>query len=362
MQTIERGFRGAWWTVVALSIAACSSETGDEQGGSAGAPSTGGGQDGGANAGGSSDGAGTNAGAGDSGGDTSAGGAIGVGGSGGGEPITIPFACPGGRIAPGMNQVQVGDLTRSFYVDFPSDPSQPMGVVFSWHGFGDTLENHRAASALDPNGDPALPLAVITPDDSGLQPPMGLDWDIAKGTPADTNRDLAFFEAMLGCMNAQYSIDPTRIYSYGFSAGSVMTSLLHSRYPGLLSAIVAISGAWFNDPAEQDLVNFIDIAWSWPELDPADGGTVLLTHGGPNDQTVLGIMNLEDAAQAAFPFLKAANRIVVDCPHENGHSPHPEMTPAMVSAFFSAHRAGQPSPYESGTIQGFPASCQLRLP
>jgi predicted esterase len=283
-------------------------------------------------------------------------------GGGGGGGSAIPFLCPGGTIAPGMNTVPVGSAMRVFYADFPTDTSQPMGVLFSWHGYGQTAQDFRASTALDPNGDPSLPVVVITPDDSGLQPPVGLDWDIAKGTPADMNVDIAFFEAMLGCLNAQHDIDPQRIYSFGFSAGSVMTSLLHSRHPELLSAIIAVSGAWFNDQAEKDLVMLFTLDWNWPPLDPAHGGTVLLTHGGPTDVTVANILDLEASAQAAFPFLKAAGRVVVDCAHTQGHTPHPEVTPAVISKFISEHRAGEPSPYQMGGYAGFPASCMLRLP
>jgi predicted esterase len=202
-----------------------------------------------------------------------------------GEAPTIPFTCSGGAIVPGMNSIDVGGASRTFLADFPADLDRPLGVLFSWHGYGDTAMNFRAAVGLDPDADPALPVVVITPEDSGLPPPMGLDWDIAGGAAPD-NVDLALFEAVLGCLDAQYEVDATRIYSFGFSAGSVMTNLLHSSYPELLTTIVSASGAWFNDAAEAELVNIFDIDWNWPALDPAVGGTVLLTHGGPTDVTV----------------------------------------------------------------------------
>jgi hypothetical protein len=90
---------------------------------------------------------------------------------------------------------------------------------------------------------------------------------------------------MLGCSNEQHSIDASRVHSFGFSAGAVFTSLIHSRYPKLIAAIVTESGAWMNDPEETKLVELFTIDWSWPALDPADRGDVLLTHGGPNDVT-----------------------------------------------------------------------------
>ena len=91
---------------------------------------------------------------------------------------------------------------------------------------------------------------------------------------------------------------------------------------------------------------------------------MLLTHGGPTDITVYGVLDLEASAQAAFPFLRRANRTVVDCPHTAGHALHPEMTPAMISDFFSAHRGGQSSAYrtQADITDVFPTGCTLRTP
>jgi len=279
----------------------------------------------------------------------------------GGPPI--PFGCPGGSITAGMNSLTVGGKARTFYADLPSDPSKPMGVLFSWHGFNDSLTHHRQIAGLDPNANPALPVVVITPDDTGLPPPTGLDWDIGRGA-RNENPDLLFFEAMLGCLHAQLPIDSARIYSFGFSAGSVMSSLLHSVYPELISAVVAASGGWFNDPAQAKLVNWLTVKWGWPALDPHQQGAVLLTHGGPSDVAVFSVFDLEKAAEAAFPFLRAHNRVVIDCAHDRGHALHPEVTGSVVSRFISAHRAGTPSPYRSGgyAAADYPSSCQLRLP
>lgn len=274
---------------------------------------------------------------------------------------TISFACPGGSIAPGLNELEVDGRTRTFYADFPADTSGPMALVFSWHGFGDSAANFRTAMALDPDAIPTRPMIIVTPEDSGLLPTQGLDWDIAKGTADHPNRDLAFFEAMVGCFHEQYSIDPAGIHSVGFSAGAVMTNLIHSRYPQLVSSIVTMSGAWFNDPAQADLVNLFDIDWTWPELDPADGGTILMTHGGPSDVTVLNVLDLEASAQAALGFLENADRVVIDCAHTQGHRLHPEVTPALIASFLAAHRAGAPSPYLT-SFDGFPSSCALRAP
>ena len=222
---------------------------------------------------------------------------------------------------------------------------------------------------FDPDANPDLPVLVLTPEDTGLGPfgnPRGLDWDIRSGMPDYSNVDFPFFEAMVGCAKQQLDIDTKRIASFGFSAGSVMTSLLHTRYPSLFSVIIPASGVWFNDPAQIDMVNFIQVDWQWPALDATGIGTpILSTHGGGGDVIgALGItlINLEAAAQAALPFLANAGRVVIDCHHNGGHTLHPEITAQVISDFVSAHRAGEPSPYLNGDLTGLPASCTLIQP
>lgn len=283
------------------------------------------------------------------------------------EPPTIAFACPGGTIEDGSNTLSIGGKNREFFADFPSDTSGPMGVVFAWHGFGDSWTNFRKIG-LNPDADPNLPVIVLTPEDTKMNPPQGLGWDIRAGKPGESNIDIAFFEAMLGCLNEQQTIDSSRIYSLGFSAGSVFTALLHSRYPDLFAATVHQSGAWMNNPEETALVTLpfgMTIDWSWPDLNPADRGNVLMTHGGDTDKVgALGfnVFNLEDSAQAALPFLKAGNRTVIDCAHDKGHVLHPELSASMLVRYLTAHRAGAPSPFADGKLEGYPDSCTLRLP
>lgn len=290
-----------------------------------------------------------------------------VGAGGAGPTVTLDeFTCPGATLGQGLNTIMVGEHSRSFHLEFPDDMSGPIGVVFSYHGYKDTggdgdAAGWRSAAEVDANADPSFPVVVVTPIAIDFNPPVGLDWQLDKGTAAD-NVDLALFEAALGCLNEQYAIDPAQIYSYGFSAGSVMSSLLHSAYPHVVSAIACVSGMWFNDPAQVDMIQVISVAPEWPPLHPSDGGAVLVTHGGPNDTTIFNIANLEDMAQAAFPFLEAAERVVLDCGHDDGHTLHPELTTQHVMRFFADHRAGVPSPYLTQEPTGFPASCNLRLP
>lgn len=297
----------------------------------------------------------------------SAGSAGGAGAAGtGGTAPTIPFACPGGTIAPGSNTLSVDGAQRTFFADFPSDTSKPIAVVFSWHGYGDTAANFRNLG-LGPDADPSFPFVVITPEDTNLFPPAGLDWAIFQGADGDKNADADLFEGVLGCLNEQYSIDASRLYSVGFSAGAIMTNLLHSRYPKLLAATLAYSGAWFDDSAEAQKVNTLglSVSFSWNPLLPADGGAVLITHGGASDQFGIGgntVIDFEQEAALAVPYLTAGGRTVVECAHTSGHTPDPEVTAAVVRKFLSAHQLGHPSPLTSGTFAGYPSGCSLHTP
>ncbi|MEO6775844.1 MAG: PHB depolymerase family esterase [Kofleriaceae bacterium] len=261
------------------------------------------------------------------------------GAAGGGSALA--FSCPAGTatIVPGLNTLELAGGMRSFYADFPPATTIRLGVLFSWHGYNQVTATFRTEVALDPQAAPELPMIVITPVDTGLQPPQGLDWDIINGTP-QTNRDLALFEAIVGCLNDQVALDPGAVFSFGFSAGAVMTNLVHARYPALVHAIVTESGAWFDDPAEVALVNYVHIAWKWPALVHTDGGEVLMTHGGPNDITVLNLLDIEKAAQAAKPFLRTNMRDVLDCTHTGGHALDPDITPVLIGSYLASHRVG----------------------
>ena len=142
-----------------------------------------------------------------------------------------------------------------------------------------------------------------------------------------------------------------------------MTALIHSAYPKIVRTIICISGMWFNDQAEIDNILFAGIVLhpTWLALKPEDHGTVLLTHGGVTDIAAV-IINLEAMAQSAFPFLAAADRVVVDCAHNNGHTGSPDVGPDVISDFISENPSNIDSPYRTGGYAGWPSSCQLRLP
>ncbi len=338
--------------VVSGALVGCGS---DDGGGSGSGGSTANGGSGGAANGGTGGGA-----------QGGTGGAVGgAGGGGGGSGGQTAFSCSAGSISDGWNEgFMVGGEARRFHAALPSNPTVPVSVVFNWHGYGDSAENMQKFFAPNPDADPDFPIVVITPDDIGLTPlaaPRGLDWDLFESAPGDANVEAALFEEVVGCLDQDLDVNLGRIYQVGFSAGAVAANMMHSRYPQYVPAIVAFSGAWFNDQDEVDGVNLLGlpVTLKWNDLNSADGGAVLLSHGGPNDVFGSGgteIINFEKSAEFARPFLRGNGREVLDCAHTNGHQPHPQVTTALVLEFLKAHEVGQPSTLDTS---GWPDSCAL---
>lgn len=253
----------------------------------------------------------------------------------------------------GLSSVVVNGDVRLFSVQMPANTSR-MAILFLWHGFlewPDIFRNEIVYDvpagrwvAFDPNAFP-MPLMIVTPWDTKMIPPWGLDWDIVSGAV-----DVPYFDAMLQCIREQYAIDDSRIYSFGFSAGAVFSNLLASIYPDLFAATISESGAWFNDPAQWADVLVPIIQWQWPPLNAAHRGNVLLTHGGPNDFAT--VISLESANQKALPFLHGHGRTVVECAHTFGHTRAPDLTQRMYYDYMWAHQRGGPA--LGGLPPGFP--------
>lgn len=284
-------------------------------------------------------------------------GAIGTGGSSsaGGSTGTVSVTCS--PIAAGTSSLVVDGTTRTFSVQMPSDTSK-MALLFLWHGFMQVPTDFANTVVydvpsgkwvpFDPNAFP-MPLMIVTPVDTKLLPPVGLDWDIVSGA-----KDFPYFEGMLQCIEQQYNIDKNRVYSFGFSAGAVFTDLLSAKYPHLFAATISESGAWFNDSAEWSDVTIPIIQWQWPAFDPADRGNVLLTHGGANDFAT--VISLESANHKALPFLYNAGRTVTECAHTFGHTLDPDLTQGMYYEYMWAHQLGGPP--LSGMIPDFPTQAR----
>ena len=273
-------------------------------------------------------------------------------GGGGAGPTDLEIVC--NPIVDGLSSVTVNGTTRMFQVQMPANTSSQIAILFLWHGWMQAPSDFSSTvvydvpsgqwRSFDPNAFP-MPLMIVTPYDTKMIPPWGLDWDIVTGEV-----DFPFFEGMLHCIREQFAVDNSRIYSFGFSAGAVFTNMLSAKYPHLFAATISESGAWFNDSTQTTEVLVPIIQWEWPAFDPADGGNVLLTHGGSGDFAT--IISLENTNQKALPFLYDHGRTVTQCTHTFGHTLDPDLTQGMYYQWMWAHQLGGPP--LAGLPPGFP--------
>jgi polyhydroxybutyrate depolymerase len=157
------------------------------------------------------------------------------------EPADGPF--PGCGVDPGFEGMVVGTMEvagveRRFVVVLPDDhdASEPLALVFGFHGRGSSAEQFRLYAGLEqaaagravfvyPQG---LPIASMG-GQSG--------WDLA--TRGD---DVTFVERLLDDLEANLCIDPDRVYAAGHSFGGYFSNTLGCALPGRLRAIGPVAG------------------------------------------------------------------------------------------------------------------------
>ncbi len=158
---------------------------------------------------------------------------------------------------PGVSTVTmtVNGVLRSYLLSVPSDynPHAPDRLVFAWHGMGgsgQTMRSHNVEYGLPgvsvyPNALPHYALSYVNLNCQGQT-----CWD---EDPA--GQDMAFYDAMLTQLEAQFCINPSRVVHYGFSSGAGMTNVIACVRQQSARA-VAVDAGWLPDAACQGSVSY----------------------------------------------------------------------------------------------------------
>jgi polyhydroxybutyrate depolymerase len=151
---------------------------------------------------------------------------------------------------------KIGEDVRKAYIYAPpvkegDKKSQKRPLVFAFHGHGGTAENAARRMAFhelwpDAVSVYAQGLPTSTPIDPQGRAP---GWQKYGGDQND--RDLAFFDAMLKTLIAEYQIDEDRVYACGHSNGGYMSYVLLAARGEVLAAVAPIA-------ATLDVRNFKD--------------------------------------------------------------------------------------------------------
>lgn len=123
------------------------------------------------------------------------------------------------------------------YVPKSYDPAKTTPLVISIHGYAEWPAHQRDVSGWNRLAD-QYGFIVVYPSGTGFP----RHWR-ASGT-SDSNKDIDFISALVDKLEAEYTIDPQRIYANGLSNGGGMSFMLLCTLSERIAAIGSVSGAY----------------------------------------------------------------------------------------------------------------------
>ncbi|MCA9534577.1 MAG: hypothetical protein KC593_12890 [Myxococcales bacterium] len=266
--------------------------------------------------------------------------------------LSVPSACPDVSSAGRITITSAGEA-RQFLLFLPPNPSgKPVAVL--WHQLGGSANSFASITGAASLAS-TLDIIVAIPEMSyqftlgGISAPMWRFLDVSPPGP-----DLALFDDILGCLDAEHGVDRARIYTAGASAGALFSTRLLMDRADVLAGVTILSGG------TEEAHRILNTTY----VTPAAPTPTLVAWGGPSDTLAfLPGFTIDFAAgsQALVNHLLDDGDTVVACDHGQGHSvPSPII--AFALQFLVAQRYGEPNPYASPTPPSMPATCAVRAP
>ena len=150
-------------------------------------------------------------------------------------PVNGTAGCGLAAIDPSLqwspHTIDVGGVLREYwvYLPMPYDPQRAYPVVYQWHGCTDSEDRwNNNPPVQDQSGADAIHIrgkAVQSCWDSGPE-----------------SADIAFFDALVGDVEATWCADPHRRFATGYSSGSFMTHRLACSRGAELRGVATIAG------------------------------------------------------------------------------------------------------------------------
>lgn len=135
----------------------------------------------------------------------------------------------------GSETVKVGAVTREYRLVVPKtvDLAKPAPLVIAFHGMlidsKDVMPKYTKLNATAEKDK----FIIAYPE------AIGKSWGLA---PDKVQSDLAFFDAILAKLNADYRIDPERVYVLGMSNGGYFAHLVGKERSKTVAAVASHSG------------------------------------------------------------------------------------------------------------------------
>lgn len=132
-------------------------------------------------------------------------------------------ADPDVELTPGTftRSITVGGDVRTYILHVPSGFVGPGPLLLALHGNGDSAANFLRTSTLGAAADRHRFLLVVPQGEESNTLAGPADWD-AYATPATSNHDFLFLDAVLDEVEATGGVDPHRRFLLGYSQGGYM--------------------------------------------------------------------------------------------------------------------------------------------
>ncbi|HVM54648.1 MAG TPA: PHB depolymerase family esterase [Acidimicrobiales bacterium] len=131
----------------------------------------------------------------------------------------------------GAHELAVGDRRALLHVPAAYDGSEAYPLVFSWHGYGSSADDHLVYADLRPQAEDGRFLVVVP---QGEGDPTR--FNLTAGIEGETD-DVGFAAALIDHVAAEWCLDEARVYSTGVSNGAGMSALLACRMPDRIAAV-----------------------------------------------------------------------------------------------------------------------------
>jgi predicted esterase len=220
---------------------------------------------------------------------------------------------------------------RKFWIVVPTnfDMTEELPVIFLWHWLGGSAQDFFDRGAVQVAVDEQRFIAVIPQAKGDLQftwPATNLD------SQARLEEDAKFFDDMLSCVSAQFTVDANCVSSVGVSAGALWTAQLVGARGDWLSSFMSLSGGVGGQAIK-------------PWKAPAHKMPGFVLWGGSTDSCGSGLLNFGAISQTLEMSMIMGGHFLVECVHNCGHSVPPFEAPMGSSTFKSLWQFGLDHPF-----------------
>ncbi|MDB4956858.1 MAG: uncharacterized protein JWO36_4427 [Myxococcales bacterium] len=268
-------------------------------------------------------------------------------------PANAPMPTPpnGTAVCPaligGINSITSGGHDRQFILVLPAHVTEGerLPVLFMWHWIGGDANAFLVRGEVQAAADEQHFIAVI-PESRGANvfgTSFNTKWpfDITQ-SPDRMTEEFQFFDDMLACVEAQYTVNQSCVSSIGVSAGALFNDQLAQARSHQLASFVSLSGG----VSATIIKPWVGAARKLPALVLYGGDGPPAQDGVRDILGCLGIgMDFSVASNALETALAHDGHFMIECKHNCGHVEPPLESPMGESKYAAMWEFALNHPY-----------------